>query len=121
MNQTPRITGDTLTNALYALGVHFILGGGSRREDLHTQPSRLIAALAESDESRLRLSLIPLFLEHPEFSAYVQVAAEILNRIRADHTPMLLQRSRVAWTDGLHAARFPARSLLQRSELAPHR
>ena len=79
MTQTAQITGDQLTNALHALGVKFILGGRTRVEDLHTQPARLIAALAESDESRLRLSLIPLFLEHPEFSAHVQAVASLLN------------------------------------------
>jgi hypothetical protein len=79
MSQTVQTTGDQLTNALRALGVNFILGGGIKREDLHTQPARLIAALAESDESRLRLSLIPLFLEHPEFAIHVQAAAGILD------------------------------------------
>ena len=41
--------------------------------------ARLIAALAQSDESRLRLSLIPLFLEHPEFAARVRTVAKKLN------------------------------------------
>ena len=44
------------------------------------QPARLIIALSESKEARLRLSLIPLFLEHPEFSRYVRVAAKNLSR-----------------------------------------
>jgi hypothetical protein len=35
----------------------------------------LIAALSESSEARLRLSLIPLFLEHPEFASFVQDVA----------------------------------------------
>ena len=42
-------------------------------------PSRLIAARAESDESRLRLSLIPLFLEYPEFAVHVGAVAKNLN------------------------------------------
>lgn len=46
---------------------------------LHTEPSRIIAALAESDEARLRLSLIPLFLEHPEFAQHVYTAKSISN------------------------------------------
>ena len=81
------ITGDQLTNALRALDVNFILGGKSkdaspRKQLARKQPARLIAARAESDESRLRLSLIPLFLEHPEFAvrrARVQNVAKRLN------------------------------------------
>jgi hypothetical protein len=72
-------TGEHLSNALHALGVRFILGDGGKDESLHTQPARLIAALAESKEARLRLSLIPLFLEHPEFAAHVRAVAKELN------------------------------------------
>jgi hypothetical protein len=72
------ITGDQLTNALRALDVNFIMGGQSKGESLHKQPARFIAALAESDESRLRLSLIALFLEHPEFARYVRTVARSL-------------------------------------------
>ena len=78
MSQTVAITGDQLTNALRALDVNFILGGQSKNESLHKQPARLIAALAQSDESRLRLSLIPLFLEHPEFALRVRTVAKRL-------------------------------------------
>ena len=70
--------GDQLTNALRALDVNFILGGKSKDSSLHKRPARLIAALTESDESRLRLSLIPLFLEHPEFARYVRTVAKKL-------------------------------------------
>ena len=79
MVRTTSITGNELTNALRALGVNFILGGQSKDSVLHRQPARLIAALAQSEESRLRLSLIPLFLEHPEFSIHVQDIAQKLD------------------------------------------
>lgn len=79
MNRTAAITGDQLTNALRALDVNFILGGQGKGESLHKRPARLIAALAQSDESRLRLSLIPLFLEHPEFAARARAAAKNLD------------------------------------------
>jgi hypothetical protein len=72
------ITGDQLAHALRALNVNFILGGRSQQASLHKQPARLIAALAQSDESRLRLSIIPLFLEHPEFAAHVRSVARRL-------------------------------------------
>ena len=72
-------TGAQLTDALHALGLKFILGGRSTNGSLHKQPARLIAALAGSKEARLRLALIPLFLEHPEFAAYVRPVAANLN------------------------------------------
>jgi hypothetical protein len=79
MSQTIAITGNQLTNALRTLDVNFILGGQIMDESLHKQPARLIAALAQSDESRLRLSLIPLFLEHPEFALRVRTVAKRLD------------------------------------------
>jgi hypothetical protein len=55
---------------------------GGFRDDgmLHKDPERLIVGLAESADARLRLSLIPLFLEHPEFSNRVQAALEKANK-----------------------------------------
>ncbi len=79
MSRTATITGDQLTNALRALGVKFLMGGKQEDKSLHKQPRRLIAALAESGEARLRLSLIPLFLEHPEFSVHVRAIARNLH------------------------------------------
>jgi hypothetical protein len=79
MSAANEITGTQLTNALRALNVNFIMGGQGTSEALHKQPPRLIAALAESGESRLRLALIPLFLEHPEFALHVQTAAKKLD------------------------------------------
>lgn len=73
------ITGTQLTNALRALDVNFIMGGQNTNETLHKEPARLISALAASDESRLRLSLIPLFLEHHEFALYVRTVAKKLD------------------------------------------
>ena len=72
------ITGDQLTNALRALDVNFIMGGKIEGESLHKQPARLVTALAESNEARLRLSLIPLFLDHPQFARYVRSVARKL-------------------------------------------
>ena len=78
MSRTVPVTGDQLTDALRALEINFIMGGRIERGSLHKRPARLIAALSESDESRLRLSLIPLFLEHPEFSRHVRSVAKKL-------------------------------------------
>ena len=79
MSRALSVTGDQLTNALRALDINFILGGRIEGGSLHKQPARLIAALTESGEARLRLSLIPLFLEHPEFSQHVRSVAKKLN------------------------------------------
>jgi hypothetical protein len=79
MSRTAAITGGQLANALHALGVNFIMGRQSKAASLHKQPARLIAALAGSNEARLRLSLIPLFLEYPEFARHVRVVAKNLN------------------------------------------
>jgi len=79
MKHTTTTTGEQLANALYVLGVNFIRGGKGADESLHSHPSRLIAALAQSNEARLRLSLIPLFLEHPEYASRVRTAAQKLD------------------------------------------
>jgi hypothetical protein len=70
---------EQLVNALHILGVNFIMGGNETGKSLHTHPSRLIAGLAQSDEARLRLSLIPLFLEHPEYAVHVRAVAKKLD------------------------------------------
>ncbi len=72
-------TGDQLVNALHALGVNFLMGGRDADESLHKQPARLISALSQSGEARLRLSLIPLFLEHPEYASRVRAIAKGLD------------------------------------------
>lgn len=72
-------TGDQLASALHALGVNFIMGGNGMDNSLYKQPARLIAELAQSEEARLRLSLIPLFLEHPEYASRVHTAAKKLD------------------------------------------
>jgi hypothetical protein len=79
MSRAAVSTGDQLANALQALGVKFIFGGRGGGKTSYKQPTRLIAALAESNDARLRLSLIPLFIDHPEFSEYVRAVAKNLS------------------------------------------
>lgn len=79
MTTPSTVSGDQLANALQALGVNFIMGGQAKKEALHKRPRRLLAALAQSDEARLRLALIPLFLEHPEFARHVRAVAKQLD------------------------------------------
>jgi len=72
-------TGEQLVNALRTLGVNFIRGGKDVTEPLSGHPSQLIAELAQCNEARLRLSLIPLFLEHPEYESRVRAIAKKLD------------------------------------------
>lgn len=78
MRQTTT-TGDQLASALHVLGVNFIRGGTDTDVSLSSHPPRLIAALAQSNEARLRLSLIPLFLEHSEYASRARVVAKKLD------------------------------------------
>lgn len=97
-------TGTELTNALYALGIKFILGGTKDKAALHKDPVHMIVALAESNESRLRLSLIPLFLEHPEFSTYVKEAADEANA--AARLTLQCYYSAAVWLQQKHQAKL---------------
>lgn len=76
MRTTTLTTGNQLASALYTLGVNFVLGGRDRDSRLLPDPEHLIEALAQSDEARLRLSLIPLFLEYPEYAVHVRKATK---------------------------------------------
>jgi len=69
---------DQLVSDLWAWDVRFIMGSKPEHPPA-LAPASLIAALAESREARLQLSLIPLFLRHPEFSAHVSAVSKILN------------------------------------------
>lgn len=66
-----------LAGALRSLGVRFLLGG--QEEYPGIPPARLIAALAQNTEARLRIALIPLFLERPDFAVHVRFATEQLD------------------------------------------
>ena len=81
MTSPSSFTGEQLTTALRVLGVDFIMGENLGQGSLYKKPVSLIAALAKSPEARLRLSLIPLFLEHPEFSEYVPSVSKKLGPI----------------------------------------
>src|SRR5512145_2915132 len=76
MRQPDVRTGNQLASALNGLGVNFILGGSGDDASFH---NHLIAALAQSDEARLCLSLISLFLEHPKYAELVRVVARKLD------------------------------------------
>lgn len=70
-----------LVDALNTLAVPFIRGGSGAAYDM--RPSVLMAALANSDEARLRLALIPLLLSHPEFAADIELSLAQLSPVAA--------------------------------------
>jgi len=78
MNALHGYSEDQLVAELWARDVRFILGSPSGLPPV-IPPIHLIAALAESHEARLQLSLIPLFLRHPEFFVHASAAAQKLN------------------------------------------
>lgn len=71
------ITEEQLVAELWARDVRFILGTVPNHPPM-LSPVELIKGLAVSVETRLQLSLIPLFLRHPEFSTYAEPVAKNL-------------------------------------------
>lgn len=69
---------DQLVAELWARDVRFLMGSQTHTVSLLT-PANLIASLAQSTNARVRLSLIPLFLRHPELSTEVQNADNLLS------------------------------------------
>ena len=72
------VSEDQLVSELWAWDVRFILGSKPSYPP-SLSPASLIASLAESHEARLQLSLIPLFLRHPEFAVHVNVVVKKVN------------------------------------------
>jgi hypothetical protein len=77
------ISEDQLVSELWARDVRFLIGHPFSSTPVFT-PEKLISLLAQSVNARVRLSLIPLFLRHPEFSAEAEKADRFL-------TPQLSQ------------------------------
>ena len=68
---------EQLVAELWARDVRFILGTAPNHPPM-LSPAELIKGLAVSVETRLQLSLIPLFLRHPEFSTCAESVAKNL-------------------------------------------
>lgn len=78
MTVSPPISEDQLVSELWARDVRFLMGRQSSPIPL-LAPANLIASLAQSKNARVRLSLIPLFLRHPEFAAEAENADKSLS------------------------------------------
>lgn len=72
------VSEDQLVSELWAQDVRFLMGRQFSSTPLLV-PTNLIASLAQSTNARVRFSLIPLFLRHPEFSAEVENADKSLS------------------------------------------
>jgi len=73
------VSEDQLVAELWARDVQFLRGRASLPSVTLLSDTRLIASLAESSDPRLCFSLIPLFLRHPEYSAWVREVNKLLN------------------------------------------
>lgn len=62
------ISAEQLVDELWAWDVRFIMGKPLASKPPILPPKILIVSLAKSSEARMRLSLIPLLLRHPEFA-----------------------------------------------------
>lgn len=72
------LTEDDLVSELWARDVRFLMTHQTTSTSL-LNPEILIASLAQSNNARVRLSLIPLFLRHPEFYVEAEKADKLLN------------------------------------------
>lgn len=71
------ISDDDLVSELWARDVRFLMGRKTSINPL-LSPTTLIASLAQSENARVRLALIPLLLRHPEFYTEIKEADESL-------------------------------------------
>ena len=72
------VSEDQLVAELWARDVQFLRGRTSLPSITLLSDAELIASLAESSDPRLCFSLIPLFLRHPEYSAWVRDGNKLL-------------------------------------------
>lgn len=71
-------TSAALATTLAQLNVHFVVGQAEGAKRITKPPHVFLSALASSDEARMRLALIPLFLAHPHYAGYVTQALKPL-------------------------------------------
>ena len=74
------VSDEQLTAALADKGIYFVLGKSSDHVTLPMEPESLIAGLAKSQDARLRLALIPLFLNRPELSEYTWLVSKKIGK-----------------------------------------
>lgn len=78
MSLASPLTDDQLVSELWARDVRFLMGEQLTPEPV-LDPAHLIAALAQSEDARVRMALIPLFLRHPEFAGDMDGAEKLIS------------------------------------------
>jgi hypothetical protein len=78
---------DQLVSELWARDVQFLMGKALTDAPI-LSPESLLKSLVQSNEARVRLSLIPLLLRHPEFAS----EAEAVDRELSNSDPQLFFR-----------------------------
>lgn len=73
-----KINNSIIISNLEQLGIEFLLSGENEFEKEILDPETIIALLASSNESRFRLTLIPLFIQFPNLASKVPVVFENL-------------------------------------------
>jgi RNA processing factor Prp31 len=77
-NLPETINNSIIVNNLRQLGIEFLLNNENEFDKEILNPETLIALLASSKESRFRLALIPLFIQHPNLASKVPVVYQNL-------------------------------------------
>lgn len=78
-----KLSGAALAAELGRLGIPLVTFSAEDRHDPPPAPDLLLASLAASDEARLRMALIPLFLACPDYARPVaEVAGGLCGRAR---------------------------------------
>ncbi|MBW6474803.1 MAG: hypothetical protein K0B14_16870 [Anaerolineaceae bacterium] len=72
------INNSIIVNNLNHLGIEFLLNNENELDEEILNPETLIALLASSKESRFRLVLIPLFIQHPNLASKVPLVYQNL-------------------------------------------
>jgi len=98
--RSERPSADELISTWNALGVHFLVGGESPPEAV-LPPARLLAALAEQEDARLRLAIVPLLLYRPALACTVPetlslLAEPALTRFKLFYTAAVLLQEEYA-------------------------
>ena len=75
-----------LAHTLEQIGVHFVTMPVDEPIESTLPPDTLLCGLASSGEARMRLSLIPLFLSHPQYAGHVM---DVLNQLTPDQQQLL--------------------------------
>jgi len=68
-----------LIDNLNRIGVHFLVGEGYPGLAEPLTPAELLAGLAAQSDARMRLALIAVLLQRPEYAEYAQESLELLD------------------------------------------